>query len=319
MTEFFFAEFMDHIHARCRDMKHVVAWLAVGCFGLSAAVADEAAVAAALRALGGQVTETAGAVTKVSFKDCSKLGEAEFKRIGQLKSLKSLTLYGQCHGLTDATLAHLAGLTALEELGTDGNQVTDAGLKHLANLPNLRSASFFHIAFPDKGFTGAGFAAFKTLPKLERLTVAGTPFNDLGMAAVAELTQLKEFRTWHTYQTQAGNESLLKLTGVRTLYLGQRLRQYNGKPNALSLDDRTLATLAKMKSLESLTLDEVRLTHAGLVQLKALPNLKKLALLRTDIAEAEVAKLHADLPGVSIEFKPLTDEERKKLEGMLKP
>lgn len=104
------------------------------------------------------------------------------------------------------------GLTALEELGTDGIQVTDAGLKHLAALPNLRSASFFHIAFPDKGFTGAGFAAFKTLPKLERLTVAGTPFNDKGMAAIAELAQLKEFRTWHTYQTQAGNEHLLKLT-----------------------------------------------------------------------------------------------------------
>lgn len=281
-------------------------------------LADDAATATALRALGGQVTETAGAVTKISFRDCSKLGEAEFKQIGQLKSLKSLTLYGSCKGLTDETLAHLAGLTALEELGTDGIQVTDAGLKHLAALPNLRSASFFHIAFPDKGFTGAGFAAFKSLPKLERLTIAGTPFNDKGMAAVAELTQLKEFRTWHTFQTQAGNEHLLKLTGLRSLMLGQRLRQYSGKPNPLSIDDTTLAALAKMKSLESLALDEVRLTHAGLVQLKALPNLKKLALQHADIPEADIAKLRADLPGVTIEWKPLTDEERKKLEGMLK-
>jgi hypothetical protein len=144
--------------------------------------ADDAATATALRALGGQVTEANGAVTKVSFRDCSKLGAAEFAAIGQLKSLKSLTLYGSCKGLTDETLAHFAGLTALEELGTDGIQVTDAGLKHLANLPNLRTASFFHIAFPDKGFTGAGFAAFKSLPKLERLTVAGTPFNAKGIA-----------------------------------------------------------------------------------------------------------------------------------------
>lgn len=264
------------------------------------------------------MTEANGAVTKVSFRDCSKLGEAEFKQIGQLKSLKSLTLYGSCKGLTDATLAHFAGLTALEELGTDGIQVTDAGLKHLANLPNLRSASFFHIAFPDKGFTGAGFAAFKTLPKLERLTVAGTPFNDQGMAAVAELTQLKEFRTWHTYQTQAGNEHLLKLTGLRSLMLGQRLRQWNGKPNPLSIDDSTLAMLAKLKSLESLSLDEVRLTHAGLMLLKALPNLKKLTLQHADISEADIAKLRADLPKVTIEWKPLTEEERKRLEGMLK-
>ncbi len=281
--------------------------------------ADDAATAKALRALGGEVIEAGGVVTKVSFRDCSKLGDPEFKQIGQLKSLKSLTLYGSCKGLTDQALEYLAALTALEDLGTDGIQVTDAGLKHLAALPNLRSASFFHIAFPDKGFTGAGFAAFKTLPKLERLTVAGTPFNDTGMAAIAELTQLKEFRTWHTFQTQAGNEQLLKLPNLRTIYLGQRLRQYNGKPNGLSIDDSTLATLAKLKSVEAITLDEVRLTHGGLVQLKAIPTLKKLTLLRTDIPESDIARLRADLSNVTIDWKPLTDEERKKLEGMLKP
>ena len=285
----------------------------------AALLADDAATTTALRALGGEVSVTGGAVTKVSFRDCSKLGAAEFAAIGGLKSLKSLTLYGSCKGLTDETLAHFAGLAALEELGTDGIQVTDAGLKHLANLPNLRSASFFHIAFPDKGFTGAGFAAFKSLPKLERLTVAGTPFNDRGMAAVAELTQLKEFRTWHTYQTQAGNEHLLKLTGLRSLMLGQRLRQWNGKQNPWSIGDSTLATLAKLKSLESLSLDEVRLTHAALVQLKALPNLKRLTLQHADISEADIAKLRTDLFGVTIEWKPLTEDERKKLEGMLKP
>ena len=292
-------------------------------FALAFVVADfvpaaRASDADTLRALGAQVTETEGAVTKISFKDCSKLGATEFRLIGQLKSLKALTLYGQCRGLTDETLAFFAGLTALEDLGTDGIQVTDAGLKHLAALPNLRSASFFHIAYPDKGFTGAGFAAFKTLPKLERLTVAGTPFNDKGMAAIAELTQLRDFRTWHTYQTQAGNEELLKLTNLRSLTLGQRLRKWNGQPNALSSDDVTLATLAKMKSLESLSLDEVRLTHAALAQLKALPNLKKLSLQHADIAEADIAKLRADLPGVTIEWKPLTGDERKALEGMLK-
>ena len=300
-------------------LKFIRLPLLVLLFAASPAFADDAATAVKLRALGGEVTETVGAVTKVVFKDCEKLGDAEFQAIGQLKSLKSLTLYGKCHGLTDATLAHFAELTALEELGTDGIQVTDAGLKHLAALPNLRAASFFHIAYPDKGFTGAGFAAFKTLPKLERLTVAGTPFNDQGMAAIAQLTQLREFRTWHTYQTQAGNAHLLPLTGLRALHLGQRLRKWNGQPNPLSLDDATLATLAKMKSLESLSLDEVRLTTAALAQLKALPNLKKLTLARTELTDGDVAKLRAELPGVTVDFKPMTDAERKALEGMLKP
>ena len=284
-----------------------------------AATASDAELAAKFRALGAQVTESAGTVTKVSFKDCSKLGDTEFRDLGQLKSLKALTLYGQCHGLTDQTLPHLAGLSALEELGTDGIQVTDAGLAALTTLTNLRSASFFHIAFPDKGFTGAGFAAFKILPKLERLTVAGTPFNDRGMAAIGQLTQLKEFSTWHTYQTQAGNEHLLALKNLRVLKLGQRLRRYDGKPNLLSLDDATLAVVAKLTSLEALSFDEVRLTHAGLSALRALPALKKLSLLRTDIPEADLAKLRADLPTVTIDWKPLTDPERKAHEGFLKP
>ena len=101
--------------------------------------------------------------------------------------------------------------------------------------------------------------------------------------------------------------------------VGQRLRQYNGKPNALSIDDATLATLAKMKGLETLSFDEVRLTHAGLTQLKALPNLKKLILQRADISEEDIAKLRADLPSVTLEWKPLTDVERKALDGFLKP
>ena len=33
----------------------------------------------------------------------------------------------------------------------------------------------------------------------------------------------------------------------------------------------------------------------------------------------DLAKLRTDLPGVTIDFKSMTDEERKKLEGFLKP
>lgn len=280
---------------------------------------DRTAIADDFRKLGAQVTETSGVVTRVMFRDCSKLGDAEFQKIGDLSDLKSLTLYGKCQGLNDKTLAHICRLSKLDELGTDGIQVTDAGLKQLTALTNLRSLAFFHISFRLPGFTGAGFAHLKSLPRLERLTVAGTTFNDEGMAALGQLTQLKELRSWHTYQSQAGNESLTKLTNLKSLHLGQRLRTYNGKPCPPSLDDEALVTLARIKSLESLTLDEVRLTHAGLVQLKGLPNLNKLSLQRADVSEADLTTLRADLPNVVIDWKPLTAAERTSLEVMLKP
>ena len=273
----------------------------------------------ALRALGAEVTETGGAITRVSFKDCARLGEAEYRKLGGLKTLKSLTLYGGKKTLTDATLPLLAGLTELEELNTEGIQVSDAGLAGFAVFKNLRSLSFFHPSLDLKGFDGSGFAALKDLPKLDRLTIAGTRFNDRGMEAVARIPQLKDFRTWHTYQSQAGNAALEKLPNLKSLRLGQRLRHWDGSSNALSLDDATLDVLARLQTLESLTLDEAKLSLDALSKLKSLPKLRKLELLRIDIPAEDVEKLKAALPDAKVEWKPLSGDERQKLEAYLKP
>ena len=152
----------------------------------------------------------------------------------------------------------------------------------------------------------------------QRLTIAGTPFDDKGMAAVAEIKHLRDFRTWHTYQTAAGNESLTKLPELKSLWLGQRLRRYDGGSNAASLDDSTFDVLTKLKTLESLTLDEARLSLASLQRLKKLPRLKKLELRRIDISATDAEALRASLPAVAIDWKPLTDDERTKLEEFLK-
>lgn len=267
------------------------------------------------RALGAEVSET-----RISFKDCSKLGEAEYKALGARKGLKSLTLYGGKKTLTDATLPLLAPLAeTLEELNTEGTHITDAGLSGFAVFKNVKSMSFYHPSLDIKGFTGAGFAALKDLPKLEKLTIAGTRADDRLMEAVGRIPQLKDFRTWHTHQSQAGNAHLEKLPNLRSLTLGQRLRRWDGSSNALSLDDSTLDLLARLKTLESLSLDETKLSLDALLKLKALPNLKKLSLARIDLPAEDLEKLKAALPEVKIDVKPMTDEERKKLEAYLKP
>lgn len=283
-----------------------------------ALAADNQALVARLTDLGGQLTNSGGAPTKLYFKETSKLGEAEFRLIGQLATLKGLTLYGQCKGLNDDTLPLLAGLADLEELSADSVQLTDAGLAKFTALRNLKSISLFHPSFGMKGFDGSGFATFKDLPKLERLTIAGTPFNDRGMAAVAQIKQLQTFRTWHTYQTQVGNSELKKLPQLKSLWLGQRLRHYDGTSNAASLDDATFDVLVQLKGLETLQLDEARLSLAALKRLKELPSLKRLELTRIDIPAADVEALRAALPDVKIEWKPLSDEERTKLDAFLK-
>jgi len=280
------------------------------------AQADDAAIAQQLQALGGKVTLKDGIATQLTFNECSKLGEPEFKAIGQLKRLKSLTLYNNCRGLDDTSLLYIAGLTELESLGTDRINVTDEGLKPLAQLKNLRTASFFHTSFGKPGFTGVGFGYLKECPKLEKMTVAGISMGDEGFAAIATITQLKDFSTWHTYQTEAGNDHIAKLTNLKSLRIGQRLPRGGAKP--VSLSDASLPKFTKLTSLETLRIGEARFTPAGLKVLKTLPKLKLLNLWETEITEADVEKVRKDFPNVKVEWQPLTEEQRKRLENYLK-
>ena len=278
--------------------------------------ADDAAVAKQLEALGGKITSKDGVVSQVAFNDCSKLGEAEFKLMGQLTKLKSLTLYNKCNGLNDATVVPLTELKELEFLGTDGAQFTDEGLKQLAKFKNLKSASFFHTSFGMKGFKGTGFGHLKDCPKLERLTVAGISMSDEGFAAIATITQLRDFSTWHTYQTEAGNAELAKLPNLKVLKLGQRLPRTGVKEPSLS--DASIPTLAKMASLETLKIGEARFTVEALKQLKALPKLKLLNIYESEITSGDIEQLRKELPMAKVELEPLTEAQRKKLEMYLK-
>jgi hypothetical protein len=269
--------------------------------------ADDAEIARFLKEKGATVTEKKGVVTAVAVKDGKKLSDADFDQIGRLSHLKTLDL-NQC--LTDDRLAKLIGLGELEYLQTNVAQVTDAGLKPLAQLKSLRNVKFFH---PGPAFSGAGLAHLADLPHLQSVTVAGSlAFNDEGMAAVATLTRLQEFRTWHAGQTHEGVKKLKALKNLKSLNLGQRLTY---KPPA-SPSDETIAVLVDMKSLEVLQLSEARLTLASLQQLKQLPALKKLTLEGVDVPKADVEKLQKELPKVKIEWTAPSETYQKRIRAL---
>src|SRR5579859_4111363 len=243
--------------------------------------ADDQDVAALLRDKGGKVTESRGLVVSVDANDCSTWTADDFRKLGQLSHLKSLSMGA---GLSDATLPLLSGLAELETFQTNLSTVSDEGVKGFAALKNLRVLKFFH---PGKMFTGTGLAQLADLPRLSSLTVAGSlSFGDEGMAAVAKLTQLREFRTWHAGSTLEGMKALRALRDLKSLTLGQRLAY--APPTSLS--DETIAVLAEMKSLQTLQLEEARLKPDGLLQLKLLPELKKLTLEGIDLADSDVER-----------------------------
>jgi hypothetical protein len=266
---------------------------------------DDAEAAALLTQVGARVKSGADdAVTEVYCKDSSVLTPDHYKAIGGLRKLRTLTLYNRCT-LTDETLALLSGLESLEEIAIDGAKFTDDGMKAFAGLQSLRKCTFFHVLMKEK-FTGAGVAHFAALPKFESFGCGGSSFNDEGMAACAALPRLRELRIWHTMATDAGVAKLSSMTTLKIVHLGPQFTP--------RITDAAVACLAAIKSLETVSVMETRLSwEKSLSKLKDLPALKLLELQQDEISEADLAKLRAALPGVKVDHKAATDEQKEQL------
>jgi hypothetical protein len=269
--------------------------------------ASDTDIVNALKAKGAEPIETKGVLTGLGFRDCTGLIDGDYQQIHQLVHLKSLN-FGK--GFNDAALKALGAMPELENFNTNGMEVSDEGIGALAQLPSLRGIAIFH---PGKGFTGTGLTALAKLPHLESLTVAGsTEFGDAGMAAVATIGTLKGFRTWHSGVTVEGVKKLVALKQLANLTLGQRLAYT--PPTTLS--DAAVAALADCSSLESLSLQEARLTLSALGQLKKLSKLKHLNLDGIDIPEADVTALKLQLSGVDVRWKAPDDAAKKRINAL---
>lgn len=274
---------------------------------LAPARADDAQIAAALKQKGATVTEAHGVVNSVDVREPAKFSEDDFRAIGQLTHLKSLSLGV---GFDGRNLALFSGLVELEYLSTNGMQFSDEQLAALKPLRALRNVKFFH---PGKNFSGTGLAQLVGLANLRQLTVAGAfTFGDEGLAAIGKLAQLEELRVWHAGQTNAGLAALAGLPKLKSLTLGQRLTY---KPPACP-DGATIALVVRLKSLETLDLQEARLTAADLKQLEQLPALKKLTLTGIEIAPADLDQLRGDLPRIQIGWTEPTAAFHKRIEAL---
>jgi hypothetical protein len=241
------------------------------------------------------------------------ISEDQWKALESL-GVKGLGIGGK--GISDETLARVAALDPVV-LSLDGaSAITDDCCQYLAKMKSLRRISMGHML--QKEFTGRNLSMLKDLPSLEALTLAGAATGATAMEAIGHLTQLKELGNWHTRHSDPLNPYLLNLTNLKSLYLGRNSARLNGK-NVAALNDSTFDTLAQLKSLEKLSISECRLSYAALEKLKALPNLKQVLLTtRVDIQAEDFEKLKAALPGVSIQWKPLTEEDRQRLDAIMK-
>jgi serine/threonine protein kinase len=193
---------------------------------------------------------------------------------------------------TNATLLQLRLLAGLKALNLSNTRITDAGLLHLASLPTLETVNVFACPVTD-----AGIEALRK--KAPTIAVAQTAGPAAQQAAIDVIRQI-----------------------------GGKVEMRNGKVTAIDLrdsaaTDETLLVLPAFADLESLGLEYINISNAGLAPLRHLKNLRRLDLSESeDHAITDEGLEHikglTNLESLDLERAVITDVGVKKLAGMTK-
>lgn len=232
--------------------------------------------------------------------------------------------------ITDAALSAVAGFPKLRALTINTTRVGVAGVAALKGSKSLRQLTAANLlaftpemmpeiaaisGLTDLSLVGldldgamAGFIG----SKVQRLNVTGAKLTDVGGVA---LGRLGEVVLISANQTGIGDDTVASLSGapkLDTLQAANTAVTDAAGPAFAKLSrlktlwlDRTAVTDALMPhlaglSLETLNLDGVALTDAGLKALEAMKTLKSLAVPNTQVTDVGVAALEAAIPGIRI-------------------
>lgn len=194
--------------------------------------------------------------------------------IERLRHLKHLDLRET--DMTDAGLAHLAGLTDLRTLSYNGSpNLTDAGLAHLSGLRRLERLWMGETP----AIKGPGLSH---LAGLSRLVFLNVDINtDAGLSNLSRLTALKSLMM-NLPVTESALAELSRLTSLEDLAFGgdadptPKLADLRSLKNLKMLQvwgpwftDKSLAPVAEMRQLSTFFVaDTTTVTPEGLIQLR---------------------------------------------------
>ena len=112
------------------------------------------------------------------------VGDDDLIRIGKLKRLQMLDLRDT--RISDAGLRHLRGLRDLKLLVLTGTKVSDRGLSELENMPQLEV-----LCLEETKITDAGLQQLGGLANLKWLNVSGNQITDAGLACLRQFPLLE--------------------------------------------------------------------------------------------------------------------------------
>lgn len=169
--------------------------------------------------------------------------------------------------ITDADMAHLAGLQNLKHLSLGANNVTADGFRLVHNLPRLEHLSLSFTQIGDEGLS-----QLREMPSLREIDLADTPITDDGIKYLAGMTKLAHLKLTSTAIGDGGFRHLKGLVNLQRLEAGET-----------RITGKALAHLAGMSRLKVLDLRKTAVDDAGLEYLRGLTSLVYLELMDTQV------------------------------------
>jgi hypothetical protein len=129
-------------------------------------------------------------------------------------------------------------------------RVSDSSLKHIARWPALGA-----VYLRDTAITGTGLSHLRQHANLERVGLSGPNVNDEGVKVLSQLT--------HVTHLSVGN-------GYR----------WDGLIYDSQITDDALKSIGRMNKIIYLSIDNSRITDAGIVELGKLPDVRSIQFFR---------------------------------------
>ena len=169
----------------------------------------------------------------------------------------------------DAGLAHIAKLPQLKALYLTADYCTNAGLRHLERLKYLEEMQLFMT--PERNHLARinddGMVHLTKLDSLTHIWLRGN-FTDAGLVHLKEMDSLKMLKVASWIPTDAGLEHIGDIPGLEVLSLSR----------ANKITDQGLAHLKRLPALKKLNLSMTPITDDGIVHLKEIKSLELLVL-----------------------------------------
>jgi len=231
--------------------------------------------------------------------------DATLALLAKLPALERLILH-RCP-ITDDGLARLAGLTRLKELNLADCPITDAGLSSMSKLTNLEKLNLASSFGDSPQIKGHGLTALAGLTKLQVLVLDKNLIDDAGLSALQNLKGLRELYLEQTRVLGPGLASLRGLSNLKVLSL-----------NETKIADAGLEGLQGVAGLEVLNLRGSLVRGDGIKHLNGLKNLHTLNLGNTPMSDAGLANLTglSELQRLILEGTEVSDAGLTTLEGM---